>query len=1720
MDEVPASPEVVKKRKSRRKTLSFKQRSSLSLNRGRPSEVKPDSNVEDCVTVLLPDDSKIGAVRDESNVQFEIPKENNLLYFDVDTENIELAFEDPLESAAILERANQIELENVAKPSEGFLANVRNRFVRIEEVIESEDEPAVEESVVVVKREANVSRSRKANYSYTQFDLDTQVLGICEAADILAGLNTNPEHELKDWSSPLKKQECESATELIVEGQSHETPLRRKDRWNNVRQSSFSRNSISIQECRTPPSTSRRDVTSSITLDFSEDSESELVVDFSKIKSSQLRKRLEKIQNYIDSPPQPVRKTGARKTFSKKKSPADSPQTPVVVRRLSYESNVSERTNGIEIEPNHISSEDETDCAVGSQPEEQPLVNSSPEGDNFDSSLLIKANINQLSQFFLQSVESKTPCINTESPEVPPQSSTPISLPSDPVDSPQLLNIAWLFRSDSESEFESGEEPEAETCPDKHLHRLLDDDDDFLVQLHPSQKKEATLVPVSVWDGDKPGEFSECQFTKPLPPDSGFKSRTTPSSSVGTEFRLPSTDLPIPSFEGFQTAGGSGVKISEKALAKARAIWTDEEQKLNEDKVWQSTIGDESCAVSERIVAPSFAEFSTAAGSSVQISANALAKAERLWMECEDEGNFGFKTARGSDVKISETALAKARAMVRDVEQESEMQSFGGFKTAAGSSVQASESALTKAQYIFEQIETDLQTENEPSDCMGFQTARGGTIKVSDNALSKAQSLFQQMELEAEDGFGDNAEHINNGFRTACGKTMKVSEMAIAKAQAIFQEVESEPVDFEKANGVTKRSRDVTDCDAETPLKKYKAETVSNNLVSRFSTSTPNCNGMISSKHHNDKTELEHYFGELDDHDFQQLFSNTEPVPSNSRRVRPMKQVRLMSRFEQYDSTSPVEQNFPVGAHWDDSFGDVVAKLNSDEGFKVAQQIVDARRLARQRQKDYIDNKPEADRRPRLSEFVRQKRLIGRKTLQQVLGDGKPFAGVDDIPERLRELSVANAVDFKFDMIQLYGKAECLENIEGILLGDRDATTRLLFNDRCQVGFPELSSAFLASPGIDPALIPHRWIENYWVWILIKLSSMERNLPDHFGGVTTPENVFNQLFYRYHVEIDCAKRSVIRKMLEKDDIAGKRMVLFVSRVFRGPDPFDAEVELCDGWYPIRTVLDSPLIQAVLRGRIAIGTKLMIQGAELLNLNEGCSPLEVPADVRLKIHANSTRRTRWNTRLGLYRVPSSFVISCNDVLDRGGLVVSLEVVIVRIYPMMYVDKTQRDALGSVLRSERVERRRTLESDSNRFENLQALFSQVQKEVEAEKGPQNARNLNSRLTRSTTTTELLALVEAGLDLSCIEVELSATQREVIMDHQRRKQEECLQEVNRRVKERMNCQVSKRKVSSLLKVRVVDARKPEKVLLLSIWRPPEDLCEMLLEQKAFEIRNATANGTRNGEVQLTTGKNSSFQPLSRQFCELPGQLLRQLTRIADIEFSSFRPYFNEFDTVGVVVQIGTLESKKFQTVYVSDAEMNLLCVNFWSGIKEYAYEDVIKERTVLCISNLQWRTINAFSVIPNSFATEYTTFSEHSKSEQSSEELQRLHVILNGINQDDFYEQCKIKIVELKDKKLPRTNSFNTPIRNYSATTPMRSVLGSVNSNAATTPTDFSPGVGQPVSLQKRKLEQLAAYKSPPKLSPIIMRHNPRVKKHFKTPARLEDRIDQVGKDDSLC
>ena len=54
------------------------------------------------------------------------------------------------------------------------------------------------------------------------------------------------------------------------------------------------------------------------------------------------------------------------------------------------------------------------------------------------------------------------------------------------------------------------------------------------------------------------------------------------------------------------------------------------------------------------------------------------------------------------------------------------------------------------------------------------------------------------------------------------------------------------------------------------------------------------------------------------------------------------------------------------------------------------------------------------------------------------------------------------------------------------------------------------------------------------------------------------------------------------------------------------------LELTDGWYKIKTMLDARLSVLLQEGRITVGQKLFISGAELTGSNEAASPLEVGA----------------------------------------------------------------------------------------------------------------------------------------------------------------------------------------------------------------------------------------------------------------------------------------------------------------------------------------------------------------------------------------------------------------------------------------------------------------------------------------------------------------------------
>lgn len=152
---------------------------------------------------------------------------------------------------------------------------------------------------------------------------------------------------------------------------------------------------------------------------------------------------------------------------------------------------------------------------------------------------------------------------------------------------------------------------------------------------------------------------------------------------------------------------------------------------------------------------------------------------------------------------------------------------------------------------------------------------------------------------------------------------------------------------------------------------------------------------------------------------------------------------------------------------------------------------------------------------------------------------------------------------------------------------------------------------------------------------------------------------------RYDVEVDHSRRPSLRKITEKDDTAGKTLVLCVCGVVsRGhsaarqrftdaktPQSADANVEnpcavvwLTDGWYAIKAQLDDPLTAMLHKGRLAVGGKLIIHGAQLVGSQEACPPLEAPDSLMLKVQEGTSlypsvvlfiKRTRKNMLTYLY-----------------------------------------------------------------------------------------------------------------------------------------------------------------------------------------------------------------------------------------------------------------------------------------------------------------------------------------------------------------------------------------------------------------------------------------------------------------------------------------------------
>jgi len=262
-----------------------------------------------------------------------------------------------------------------------------------------------------------------------------------------------------------------------------------------------------------------------------------------------------------------------------------------------------------------------------------------------------------------------------------------------------------------------------------------------------------------------------------------------------------------------------------------------------------------------------------------------------------------------------------------------------------------------------------------------------------------------------------------------------------------------------------------------------------------------------------------------------------------------------------------------------------------------------------------------------------------------------------------------------------------------------------------------------ASPRLPPSAA---WLIHHYRLIVWKLASLERSFPEVLGGrYLTRARLLQQLQLRYFREMVQGHRSALRTILNGDAPAGRLMVLCVTQIYfekeeggereveaaaTGPEKEDEKerrregeegeqcastppppsppllmrVELTDGWYCIDALLDGPLSALVRKGRVCVGGKLALCGAVLKGLSEGgIDPLEIhglatEARPHLRLVANSTRPARWDATLGFQRKPLKHVggmmaVPVSGLVAGGGAVAAMEVVVLRRYPMMYMER---------------------------------------------------------------------------------------------------------------------------------------------------------------------------------------------------------------------------------------------------------------------------------------------------------------------------------------------------------------------------------------------------------------------------------------------------------------
>jgi len=248
----------------------------------------------------------------------------------------------------------------------------------------------------------------------------------------------------------------------------------------------------------------------------------------------------------------------------------------------------------------------------------------------------------------------------------------------------------------------------------------------------------------------------------------------------------------------------------------------------------------------------------------------------------------------------------------------------------------------------------------------------------------------------------------------------------------------------------------------------------------------------------------------------------------------------------------------------------------------------------------------------------------------------------------------------------------------------------------------------LITKGCDRSKLYDQWILNHARWIIWKLAAIERRFPFLSGKFFNFTCFIKHLKGRYDKEILAGQRSALRKILNKDVTPSSLLILCVAQVLSCPKRDDdtkelrreskeLALELTDGWYGVKAILDPLLGSKVEKGVIKVGTKLAFSNASLVGAGEGVDPLDnsynsanSESTIYFVLSSNATRLATWDSRLGFVDPSNSLItrhgtLLCRNIKDivlGGGLIPCINLTICRVFPKLYYERQGPGTLSEV------------------------------------------------------------------------------------------------------------------------------------------------------------------------------------------------------------------------------------------------------------------------------------------------------------------------------------------------------------------------------------------------------------------------------------------------------